>query len=116
MEKDKKYANKLISEYSYKNDIKVMRLKKLDRKVKKGPKIFSYILGSVSCIILGIGMSLTLVNGKEDINSFIIGIFIGVLGIILICLNYPIYNMLLRKNKDKYASVIVKLASEVCNE
>lgn len=116
MEKDKIYANKLISEYSHKSDSKIIKLKKMDKKVRKVPNVFAYTFGIISCMILGIGMCLVLVNGKQDINSFIIGIIIGVLGIILMCLNYPIYNILLKKSKDKYASVIIKLASEVCND
>ena len=41
------------------------------------------------------------------------GVLLGVLGIIGVGLNYPIYKKLLRSGKEKYAFEIMQLAREI---
>ena len=72
MNTDKIYAESIASEYSVKNDAKVVALRKLDKKVKDFPLIFSFVLGVISTLVLGTGMSLTMgVIGNETEGSFI---------------------------------------------
>ena len=46
-------------------------------------------------------------------SSFIVGIIVGILGLIGIAINYPIYKKLLENGKKKYAYEIVELAKEI---
>ncbi len=116
MNTDKIYAESIANEYSKKDDPKVVRLKKLDNKVKLFPTIFVYAFGIISTLILGLGMCLSLkVIGNTE-TLFILGIVLGIVGILLIAINYPIYLKLLKKNKEKYASDIIKLAKEITSE
>lgn len=41
------------------------------------------------------------------------GILLGILGIVGVGLNYPIYKKLLRSGKEKYAFEIMRLAREI---
>lgn len=88
----------------------VAKLKELDKKVTKGPKIFSYIYGSISTLILGIGMCLAMeVIGK----IMALGICIGVVGIALMISTYFIYKKMVEKNKKKYGNEIIELSDKI---
>lgn len=117
MKTDKIIAEKIASEYAPKVDRKVIALKKLDRQAKKGAEIFSYIFGTVFSLVLGTGMCFTMGEiGDESITSMIIGIVIGLVGIIGVSINYPIYKKILQKGKEKYGSDIIRLAKEIAEE
>lgn len=117
MKTDKIIAEKIASEYAPKVDKKVIALKKLDRQAKKGAEIFSYIFGSVFSLVFGTGMCFAMGEiGDSSITSMIIGIIIGLVGILGVSINYPIYKKLLRKGKEKYGSDIIRLAKEIVEE
>lgn len=114
MDTDKIYAKNLANEYTKKENSKVEELKKLDAKVKLPVIIFTYTFGIISSLILGIGMCLSMhVIGNNSTTLFVIGIILGVIGIALISINYPIYKKLLNKRKERYAFEIIKLAKEI---
>lgn len=114
MNTDKIYAEQLANEYTPKDTSKVAALKKLDAKAKLPATIFTYTLGIISALILGIGMCLTMGQiGDNSTVSFIIGIILGVIGIIGVSVNYPIYKKMIAKGKQKYAFEIVQLAKEI---
>ena len=78
--------------------------------------MFAYIFGIVSAIILGIGMSLVMTDIGAvlgTVPAMVIGVGIGVIGIVLVCLAYPIYNRTLKKEREKIASEILRLADEL---
>lgn len=115
MDTNKIYAEQIANEYSVKNESKVIALKKLDRKAKMPANIFAYSFGISMSLILGLGMCLSmevLGNGKFKI----LGVAIGILGIIGVGLNYPLYKKILNYSKNKYASDIIKLANEISKE
>lgn len=47
---------------------------------------------------------------------FILGIIIGLGGILLVSINYPIYKKILEDGKKKYAYEIIRLAREISEE
>ena len=113
MNTDKIYAEQIANEYSKKSESKVIALKKLDRKAKLPAQVFAYSFGIVSALIFGTGMCLSMgVIGK----SVALGIFIGIIGIFCVSINYPIYKRILKNSKDKYSYDIIKLASEIAKE
>ncbi len=114
MNTDKIYAESIANEYSIKKTSKVVALKKLDRKAKMPAKIFGYTFGVVSCLILGIGMCLSMgVIGSNDTLSMIIGCIVGIIGIIGMVINYFIYKKILEYGKNKYSYDIIQLATEI---
>ncbi len=117
MNTDKIYAEALANEYTPKDTSKVKALKKLDNKVKLPPQIFTYIFGVFGALVLGVGMCLSMkVIGDGSDLAFVFGIIIGLVGIVLITINYPIYKAFLNSRKKKYASDIIKLANEITNK
>lgn len=116
MNTDKIYAEAIVNEYSKKDTSKVVALKKLDRKVKLFPTVFTYTFGIAFSLILGVGMCLAMrVIGTGDV-AFILGIIVGVIGIVGVSINYPIYKKMLNTRKEKYAFDIIELAKEITDE
>ena len=113
MNTDKIYAEAIANEYSKKEESKVIALKKLDRKTKLPAQVFTYTFGIVSALIFGLGMCLAMKVIGEGTSMFVIGIIIGVIGMALMGINYPIYKKILENSKKKYAYDIIALAKEI---
>ena len=114
MNTDKIYAEQLANEYTPKDTSKVVALRKLDAKAKLPATVFTYTLGVIASLILGVGMCLSMkVIGSGTTAMFVFGIILGVIGIAGVSVNYPIYKMLLAKGKQKYAFEIMELAKEI---
>lgn len=114
MNTDKIYAEQIANEYSQKDASKVVALRKLDARAKLPSAVFTYTFGIISALLLGVGMCLSMkVIGSGTTAMFILGIIIGIIGLIGISVNYPIYKKLLEKGKQKYAYEIIELAKEI---
>ena len=114
MNTDKIYAEAIANEYAVKDTRKVVQLKKLDAKAKRPAQIFVYTFGIIAALILGVGMCLSMnVIGSGTTAMTAIGIVIGVVGIALVSVNYPIYKKMLESGKKKYAADIIRLAKEI---
>ena len=117
MNTDKIYAESIAKDYAPESTSKITALKKLDRKAKRPAKITAYILGTVSTLVLGTGMCLSMkVIGSGTTMSMIAGIIVGLTGIAGIGINYPIYKKLMADGKKKYAFEIIELAKEIAGE
>ena len=112
-------AQKIRAAYLEKQTTELDTLRELDNKVKRPASIFAYALGSVSAIIMGAGMSLIMTDigaiiGME--NPLVPGVVIGVLGMAMALLNYPIYKRLLDSRKAKYGAAILSLSDKIMNQ
>ncbi|HIX04740.1 MAG TPA: dihydropteridine reductase [Candidatus Blautia merdipullorum] len=117
MNTDKIFAEQLANEYAPKDDSKVVALRKLDAKAKLPATIFAYTFGILSALITGVGMCLSMnVIGNGGTAMFVLGVIIGIIGLLGIAINYPIYKKLLAKGKQKYAFEIMELAKEISKE
>ena len=117
MNTDKIYAESLANEYAAKDTSKVLALKKLDRKAKLPANIFAYTFGILTSLIAGIGMCLSMnVIGGGTIGFMVFGIFLGILGLTGMGVNYPIYKKLLENGKQQYAFEIIELAKQISDE
>ena len=114
MNTDKIYAEQLANEYAPKDTSKVVALRKLDAKAKLPATVFTYTFGIITALLAGVGMCLSMqVIGGGGILTTAAGILLGILGIVGVGLNYPIYKKLLRIGKEKYAFEIMQLAREI---
>ena len=117
MNTDKIYAEAIANEYAPKDTSKVVALKKLDRKAKSKANIFAYTFGIIMTLVLGFGMCLSMkVIGDGSTLMMMVGIVVGVIGILGVGINYPIYKKLLGSGKQKYAFEIMQLAKEISEE
>lgn len=114
MNTDKIYAEQLANEYAPKSTSKVAALRKLDAKAKRPANIFTYSFGIISTLIFGMGMCFCMGQlGNNTKIAFFIGIILGIIGMIGMGVNYPVYKRILAKGKQKYAFEIIELAKEI---
>ena len=109
-------VQKIRTQYVEKEHTQLDALKELDAKVKRPANVFAYVFGSLSAIIMGSGMSLVMTNIGQILgleNAMVPGIAIGVVGMLLAIINYPIYKKMLTSRKNKYAAQILKLSEEI---
>lgn len=117
MNTDKIYAEQIANEYAPKDTSKVVALKKLDNRAKLPAQIFTYTFGIASSLITGAGMCLSMkVIGSGTTGAMVIGIVLGIIGLILMGVNYPIYRKMREKGKQKYAFEIIQLAKEITDK
>lgn len=114
---DKIFAEAIANEYAPKKASKVLALKKLDRKAKRVANVFAYTFGTIMVLVLGVGMCLAMgVLGSGSVDTLVAGVIVGVIGLLGVGVNYPIYRKLLENGKSKYAFEIVQLAKEISEE
>lgn len=114
MNTDKIYAEQIANEYAPKDTSKVVALHKLDAKAKLPATVFTYSVGILSALVFGVGMCLAMGQiGSGTTGSFVLGIVVGVLGMVGMSVNYPIYKRILANGKKKYAFEIMELAKEI---
>ena len=114
MNTDKLYAEQLANEYAPKDTSKVVALRKLDARAKLPANLFAYSVGVISALVFGTGMCLAMGQiGSATTGSMVLGILIGVLGMVGMSVNYPIYKRILENGKKKYAFEIMELAKEI---
>ena len=111
-------VQKIRTQYTEKEHTNLDELKALDRKVKRPANVFAYVFGSISAIIMGAGMSLVMTEIGEVIDlapkmAMPVGILIGVVGIVLVCVAYPLYNRIVKKERKKIAPEIIRLTDEL---
>ena len=117
MNTDKIYAEQLANEYAPKDTSKVVALKKLDAKAKLPANIFTYTFGIIMALVFGTGMCLAMGQiGSGTTGSFVLGVIVGVIGMVGMGINYPIYKKLLANGKQKYAYEIMELAKEISEQ
>lgn len=114
MNTDKIYAEQLANEYAPKDTSKVIALRKLDARAKLPATIFTYTFGIIAALITGVGMCLSMnVIGSGTTAMFVLGVIIGIIGLLGMGINYPIYKKMLANGKQKYAFEIMQLAKEI---
>lgn len=112
-------AQKIRTQYMEKESTELDVLRELDSKVKRPANVFAYVFGSISAIIMGAGMSLIMtdIGAIIGMNSTMIpGIVIGIIGMVMALVNYPIYKGILNKRKKKYSTEILKLSDKIMDK
>ena len=114
---DKEFiVQKIRTQYTEKENTQLEALKKLDAKVKKPAIVFGYVFGSLSAIIMGSGMSLVMTDIGEKLelgDMMVHGIVIGVIGMGIVVVAYPVYTRILKKEREKIAPEILRLTEEI---
>ena len=111
-------AQRIRTQYMEKRCTELDTLRELDARVKRPANIFAYVFGSVSAIIMGAGMSLVMtdIGAMVGIERALIGgVAIGVVGIVMAIVNYPIYKGILSSRKKKYGEQIIELSEKIIN-
>ena len=89
---------------------KMEQLRRLDRSTTKKGTAVSVAMGVAGCLLMGIGMSCTMVWMD---SLFVPGIIIGLLGIAAIVAAYPVFNWITKRERARMAPRILELTEEL---
>ena len=112
-------VQKIRSQYTEKESTELDALRELDAKVKRPANVFAYIFGSISTIIMGAGMSLVMTDIGTRVgisDSMLPGIIIGIAGMFMAIINYPIYKRILGARRKKFADKIIAISDKIMKD
>lgn len=94
---------------------KMEQLRKLHGSATKKAQAASISIGIVGSLILGTGMSLTMTDLGAGLGAAAMaaGILVGLAGMVLVALAYPIYNRVLKRERARIAPEILRLTDEL---
>ena len=108
--KEQEEVKNIRKKYMPQEEDKMQLLRRLDASVYQKASMISLVIGIIGALVMGIGMSCCMVWAGI---LFIPGIIVGIIGIALICLAYPLYNKTLKKEREKIAPEIIRLTDEL---
>ncbi len=106
-------VQKIRTQYMASEPSALDALKVLDQRVKRPANVFGYSFGSLAAIVMGSGMSLVMTDLGAALGMeypLIPGIVIGVLGLAMAVLTYPIYKKILTRRRKQYGQQIMELS------
>ena len=108
--KEQEEVKNIRQKYIPKEADKMEQLRMLDQRVTKKGTTAAIIVGMIGSLLLGIGMCCSMVWME---NWFIPGIVIGLVGIVIVSLAYPLYQRITKKEREKIAPEILRLTDEL---
>lgn len=101
--------------YLPKEEDKMEQLRRLHDSASRKAQAKSIALGVTGALILGTGMSLcmTELSGFLGGTALFLGIPVGIVGLILVALAYPVYTRTLEKERKRIAPEILRLSDEL---
>lgn len=114
---DKEFlVQKIRTQYTETESTGLDELKELHKKVNKPANVFAYIFGTLGAIVMGSGMSLVMTDIGATLGlqeTMVPGTVIGVIGMLMAIINYPIYKKILSSRRKKYADKIIALSDNI---
>ena len=101
---------RIREKYLPKEENKMEQLRSLDSKATGKATMIAIIIGVIGTLLLGVGMCCTMVwQGKW----FVPGILVGIIGIGIVAIAYPVYNKTLKTEREKIAPEVLRLTEEL---
>ena len=85
----------------------------LEKAKTQGARVFAYIFGCIAALVLGGGMSLCMLPDSAAAKAA--GIVVGILGIAMCAVNYPIFKKLVVKKTKSLLPVIDETEEKLAN-
>lgn len=111
-------VEKIRKKYIQPQESKLDQLRKLDASAHQKAQSVAIALGVIGCLILGTGMSLFLTELGALLGNLamVLGVLVGLVGIVLVALAYPVYNRILKKERERIAPEILRLTEELLQQ
>ncbi len=110
--KQQEEVQRIRNKYISKEESKMEQLIRLDKQAERPGTIASIAVGVIGMLVLGAGMSCVLVF-TNNVSIFIAGIILGILGMAIASVAYPIYKRVTKKERAKVAEQIIALSNEL---
>ncbi len=116
--REQEEIKKIRDKYAPRGEDKMEKLRRLDAGVGGVAQAVSLVFGVIGTLILGFGMSLIMSElsnllGMQPELSLILGLAVGIFGAALVGLAYPVYRLVLRREKERVAPEIMRLTDEL---
>ena len=113
-----KEVEAIRKKYLPKEEDKMKRLRKLHAIPTQKAQTAALVVGIIGALTMGAGMSFIMTDlgailGAYSGFSMIIGIVVGLVGMMSVALAYPVYNRVLKKQREKIAPEILRLSDEL---
>lgn len=108
--KEQAQIKAIRSKYVPKEENKMEQLRRLDASVNQKATMYSLIVGIIGALIMGTGMSCCMVWADAWLVP---GIVIGLIGMAIAVTAYPLYNRVLKKERERIAPEILRLTDEL---
>lgn len=108
--KEQEEIKNIRKKYAAPEEDKMEQLRRLDAGVTQKATMVALIVGIMGTLILGVGMSCCMVWQG---TWFIPGVIIGVIGMLVLAVAYPLYNRVVKKEREKIAPEIISLTDEL---
>ena len=108
-------VEEIRKQYLPKEENKLAELRKLHAVPTQKAQAASLAFGVIGALILGTGMSLCMTDMGTALGrlAMVIGIAVGLMGMVLVALAYPVYKRVLKKQREKIAPEILRLSEEL---
>ena len=108
-------VEEIRKKYLPKEESKMEQLRRLHNIPTQKAQSASIAVGVIGALILGTGMSLCMTELAAALGhiAMLLGIAVGLVGMVLVALAYPIYNRVLKEEREKIASEILRLSDEL---
>lgn len=93
-----------------KEESPLVRLRKLDSRVKRMPTAIAVTMGVIGILVFGFGLCLIL-----EFDQMLWGVIVSLIGAAPMAAAYFAYKKLFALNKRKYAAEILKISDELLN-
>ena len=113
--KQQEEIKRIRKKYSAPEENKMDQLRRLDQRATQKAQAWAIAVGVIGALILGTGMSLAMteLSGFLGGTAMFIGIPVGLIGIVLVALAYPVYTRTLKKERQRIAPEILRLSDEL---
>lgn len=116
--KEQEEIKAIRKKYTSPEEDKMEQLRCLDAAVTQKAVAASLAFGIAGALILGLGMSLAMTDVGDFIGvsggmAMLLGIIIGIIGLVLAGMAYPLYNRIVKKEQEKIAPEIIRLTDEL---
>ena len=108
--KEQEEIQNIRKKYITPEEDKMEQLRRLDAQVTQKSTGVSLVVGIIGTLLLGIGMCCCMVWQE---SWFIPGIVVGLVGMCVLAAAYPLYNRILKKEREKIAPEIIRLTDEL---
>ena len=101
--------------YLPKEEDKMAELRRLHALPTRKAQAASLAAGIIGALTLGTGMSLCMTDLAASLGdlAMVVGVTTGLAGIIPVAMAYPIYNRTLKKERERIAPEILRMADEL---
>lgn len=108
--REQEELKRIRNKYLPKEENKMELLRRMDAQVTQKATMHAIIVGVIGALVLGMGMSCCLVWAD---SVFVLGIVVGMIGMGVLALAYPIYSRTIKKERERITPEVLRLTEDL---